>query len=133
MGRNNHLNALLMEILIAVLFFALSATVILETFAAAREQSHISGCIQTALAEAQSLADRLSMSEDMAATLERAGFSSVEGSWTREGEEYTLNVSLDLEMTEAGRMESAMVQATQKEKVLFELPCARYVPGEVAE
>ena len=66
-GRNQR--ALLMEIMIAVLFFALCASVLLQTFAAARECSRSAGVQGAALLEAQSLANRLSASDDMAAAL----------------------------------------------------------------
>lgn len=128
-GRNQR--ALLMEIMIAVLFFALCASVLLQTFAAARECSRSAGVQGAALLEAQSLANRLSASDDMAAALRAQGFEESGALWQLEGEDFRLEVELDARDAGAGVLYSARVRALRVEDVLAELDAARYLPGEV--
>ena len=52
MGNRNRSNVLLVEILIAVLFFMLSATVLVQVFATARSMTRRAGVENRALTEA---------------------------------------------------------------------------------
>ena len=56
MGKSSRVNALLVEILLAILFFALAATVILRCFSAAYEQASRADARDRALAGAQNVA-----------------------------------------------------------------------------
>lgn len=132
MERNNHLSTLLVEILIAVLFFALSATVLMEMFVAARSQSVYAGVCDEALAEAQNIADRIFAAGDAQALLSQAGFSQEDGVWTLGRQDYDLTVALDEKKTEVGMMRRAEVSARRGEETLLTLPCSRYLPEEVA-
>ena len=60
----NHLNVLLVEIMMAVLFFALSSIVILEVFAAANTGSMEASILGDALSEAKSLSERIYAAEN---------------------------------------------------------------------
>lgn len=132
---NNRQSALLMEILIAVLFFALSATVILEMFVAASSQSTRAAHQSEALYAAQNLADRLYAAENDEALLASEGFSQKNKDWTLSCDGYTLWVTISRETGEAGELHLAQVSAYapqgDTEVLLFSLPCARYTPGEV--
>lgn len=127
-GKNQR--ALLMEIMIAVLFFALCASVLLRTFVTVRELSRRAGVRTDALLTAQSLANRLYAQEDMPAELEAMGFEAQEGTWTRSGEGFELAVVLEDESTAAGTLQTALVRVTEGDSDIIELPVARYVPGE---
>ena len=59
MGGRNRSNVLLVEILIAVLFFMLSATVLVRVFVTARNMTVRAGVETRALAEAQNVAEAL--------------------------------------------------------------------------
>lgn len=131
MGKGNRMNALLVEILIAVLFFALSATVILETFVAADRLSDSAGRSSEALAEAQNWAGRIYASENAAALLEESGFRAEDGGWTMDCGEFALTVALTETEMAAGTMLSAEIRAGDGDGTLVTLPCARYFPGEV--
>ncbi len=133
MARHDRHSALLMEILMAVLFFALSATVLLEGFAAAHEQSTRAGLSALALNDAQSLCDRLYATPDAQALLQGDGFAQEPDGWTLPCDGYRLVVQLTNEQTAAGTLRIAQVSAVlyNKEETLFTLPCARYLPGEV--
>ena len=81
-GKNQR--ALLMEIMVAVLFFALCASVLLQTFAAAREYSRRAGVEGEALLQAQSLASLLYVREDTDTALRESGFEECGGVWMRQ-------------------------------------------------
>ena len=131
MGKGNQLNTLLVEIMIAVLFFALSSTVILETFVVTRNQSRLADVYNVALMEAQNIADKLYASGEVEQTLEQAGFTQEGDVWTYTEEVYNLRVVVSEEETEAGVLLSAEVSAVHKDEAIVTLPCSRYIPREV--
>lgn len=133
MTRSNQLNTLLMEIMIAVLFFALCSTVIMDVFVGAHNQSVRAGVQAQALAAAQNLSDGLYAAERREELLLENGFEEDEsGVFTRECDGYTLSVALGEERTAAGRIETAEIAALYQGGELFSLPDARYVSEEVA-
>lgn len=131
MKARNQSHALLVELLIVVLFFVLAATVLLQVFAAASSQSRRAGAINEALMTAQNTADRLCAAEPdeegAAEALRAMGFAPDGASvWARDGEGYSLRVTLDTENQAAGRIFSAAVTAYEGEDALFTLPAAWY-------
>ena len=131
MGKGNQLNTLLVEIMIAVLFFALSSTVILETFVVTRNQSRLADVYNVALMEAQNVADKLYASTDVEATLEEAGFTRNGAVWSFSEELYDLRVTVVNEPTAAGTLQCAEVSAMHQDESILTLPSLRYIPGEV--
>ena len=140
MGNGRRQNALLVEIIVAVLFFALSATVILEVFATSYLQTTYADACNKAVAEAQNLAARLYVTDAPEALLESEGFT-FDGSIWRHLEDddnesdnnYVLQISLDIAQLEAGEMRSAVITALRGERTILEIPCAHYIPREVAQ
>lgn len=128
----NHLNALLVEIMMAVLFFALSAAVILELFTAAHGRSTEARLSSEALGRVRNLTERLCAADDPGALLESEGFEAADALWRMDAGEYVLTVDVDFEETGAGALMRAEVAAAQEGGVLISLPCAKYIPGEVA-
>ena len=136
MGSRNRSNVLLVEILIAVLFFMLSATVLVQVFAAARNMTVRAGVETQALAEAQNVAEALYAADDPEAALEAMQFKLYHGAWSRSDGDITLYVEGEDNPTEAGVIWSGTVrafyhsrdlnQARQEDDELFALPCARY-------
>lgn len=136
MGKKNRSNVLLVEILIAVLFFMLSATVLVQVFVTARNLTVRAGVETRALAEAQNIADALCVADDPEASLEAMEFMKSHGAWTRGKGDYTLYVTFDEIPAGAGTMWQGEVkafysirnitQARQEDEELFSLPCARY-------
>lgn len=124
---------LLVEIMIAVLFFALCATVLLKTFATAHEYSDRAGVDSAALLEAQDLAERLYASADPAALLVGCGFAEADGLWRRDGGDCSLEVELATEAAPAGALRTARIRALRGGEAIVELPCARYVPREAVQ
>ena len=136
MGSRNRSNVLLVEILIAVLFFMLSATVLVQVFAAARNMTVRAGVETQALAEAQNVAEALYAADDPEAALEAMQFKLYHGAWSRSDGDITLYVESEENPTDAGAIWSGTVRAfyhsrnlnlaRQEDDELFALPCARY-------
>ena len=136
MGNRNRSNVLLVEILIVVLFFMLSATVLVQVFSTARSLTLRAGVENRALAEAQNVAEALCAADDPDALLDEMDFSLSHGVWTRDGGEYGLYVTMSVEPAGAGELWRAEVWAYRLSRdaedgrpaseTLFSLPCARY-------
>ena len=131
MGKSSRMNALLVEILLAILFFALAATVILRCFSAAYEQASRADARDQALAGAQNVAAVLSATADPEQALRELGFSEEDG-WALEGAGWRLTVSLGARPAGAGTMQTAEIAATAGDAALFVLPVAHYLPEEAA-
>ena len=140
MNSNNRSNVLLVEILIAVLFFMLSATVLVQVFATARNLAVKAGVETRALTEAQNVAEAIYAADDVDGALAALDFRSAHGVWTRAAGDYTLYVEGDSVPTDAGELWQGNVrafysmrnadQARQEDEELFVLPCARYKGGQ---
>lgn len=140
MGNGRRQNALLVEIIITVLFFALSATVILEVFSTSYLQTTYADSCNAAVAEAQNLAARMYVSDAPEVLLESEGFvfdgsvwQQLENDDEESDNDYVLQISLDTEQTAAGELRTALITALRGERTILELPCAHYVPREVAQ
>ena len=141
MSSNSRSNVLLVEILIAVLFFMLSATVLVRVFISARNMTVRSGVEAKALAEAQNVAETLMAVDDVDAALEGMEFRSFHGAWSKDCDQYSLYVDGSVEPTNAGELWSGTVSAFYKlhnpddaraeDEELFTLACTRY--KEVAQ
>ena len=136
MKSRNRSNVLLVEILIAVLFFMLSATVLVRVFVGARNMTVRAGVESVAVSDAQNVAEALYAAEDIDAALEGMGFSSSHGAWTKDRGDYTLYIMGEATPTEAGELWSGTVGAFYKlrdpdaaraeDEELFALTCTRY-------
>ncbi|MBR7189024.1 MAG: hypothetical protein IKD53_10785 [Clostridia bacterium] len=139
MDNRNRSNVLLVEILIAVLFFMLSATVVVQVFVTAHNLTAKAGVETRALAEAQNVAEALYAADDVDEALEALAFSCSHDVWTRAEDGYTLYVEGEETPTDAGALWRGSVrafysmrnvdQARQEDAELFSLPCARYRGG----
>lgn len=136
MNNKSHSNVLLVEILIAVLFFMLSATVLLRVFATARNMTVRAGVETEAVSRAQNVAEVLYEADDVDATLTQMGFQSAHGAWSKDEGDFTLYVMGSAEDTEAGELWTGSVSAfyklrdpgaaRQEDEKLFSLTCTRY-------
>ena len=131
MAKGKRQSALLVEIIIAVLFFALSATVILDVFATAYARSAYAQASTEAMIEAQNLSELIYVSTDAEALLLNEGFVKTGDEWLREEQAFDLRVQFTREEAEAGELLTARIAALSGEQTLIELPCVRYIPGEV--
>ena len=132
MREGGRANALLVELLLVILFFMLSATTIVELFAGAKHKTVQARATSEAIMEAQNIADDLYGADDPDTVLKELGFSEGDGVWTLEETEYTLTVLQKEEETEAGILRTFTVSATGDGKDLFSLPSTRYLQKEVS-
>ena len=131
MNRRTQGNALLTELMIAIAFFMLCVSVLIQVFAGASRMSATAGRITAALDEAQSVADALLAAEDREALLKAEGFRLADGGdWTRTGAEYTLGVALAEEQTKQGCLVTGRVYAGDGTQELLSLPLAVYKGGQ---
>ena len=136
MRNRNRSNVLLVEILIAVLFFMLSATVLIRVFATARNMTVRSGVESRAIVEAQNVAEALYAAEDIEQALEQMEFRNAHGAWSRDCGDYTLYVYGSARDEAAGELWSGAGSAfyklrnpddvAPKDEELFSLVCTRY-------
>ena len=136
MTDRNRSNLLLVEILFAVLFFMLSATVIVNVFVASRNMTVRSGVASRAVQEAQNVAEAIYTTEDVDGLMENLGFHSAHGTWLLDRGDYSIFVSGETQSAGVGQIWKGSVSAfynlrnpddTRPEnEQLFELPCARY-------
>lgn len=133
MMKVRHMNALLVEILMAVLFFALAAVVILELFTTGHSLSARADAMDRAVNHAQQISEQLYAADDMAQVLRQNGFDPAQGIWQLEGEGYALQVRVSAEETAAGEMHTAQITMLVEGEEAIGLPCARYACGEVAQ
>ena len=136
MRNRNRSNVLLVEILVAVLFFMLSATVLVKVFVTARNMTVRAGVESEAVVEAQNVAETLYTAADIDATLADMGFSSSHGAWSKDCGDYSLYVLGGYRDAGAGALWTGEVsafyklrnpdEARQEDEQLFSLACTRY-------
>ena len=129
MRSGNRSNALLVELLIVVMFFMLASTVLLQVFAAARNQSTRAELITRTLAEAQNIADRLYAADDPEELLNSLGFDQQSDLWLQQDETRQIEVQITDETDEYGTFRRQEVRVTSDGKTLFTLPCSRWMGG----
>ena len=132
MREGGRANALLVELLLVILFFMIGSTTLVELFANAKHRTIQARATNTAIMEAQNIADDLYGADDPDAVLKTLGFSEADGVWTLEEDEYTLKVTQQEEAAEAGVLRTFTVSATGDGADLFSLPSTRYIPKEVS-
>ena len=126
MKSGNRSNALLVELLIVVMFFMLSSTVLLQVFSTARNQSRRAELMTEALTGTQNVADRLYLSGDLKEELNNMGFEQDGEAWVLNGDSYSITVSDILNEGEPGQILRFQVQAQADGEPLLTLPVARY-------
>jgi Tfp pilus assembly protein PilE len=129
MRTDRNRNNLLVEIMVAVLFFALCSGVILETFVAAREFEQRSRVETEALVRMQNVSERVYAAQNAEECLTEIGFRQKDGVWTLDGEECTFEVAVSREETEAGVIRRTVVRAIYDGEMILEIPGARYLAG----
>lgn len=130
-------NSMLIELVIVILFFSLSAGIVLQLFVAAGDKAVQSATQTSALVSLEDLAERFVGSGEPA-----DAFFAADG-WQASAEGYTKQMehgghTLDLILEggvaegEAGQHSRYTVTAYEGERQLVSLPISRYTPKEVA-
>lgn len=131
MGQSNRGNVLLVELLVAMLFFMLSATVLLNLFSTAYDRSVRAQLCSDGLAEAQNLAAKLTADGDAEALLSGLGAARDGEIWRMEAGDVCLEVELSEEDAPAGTICGGEIRAVAGGETLVAMPWARYLPEEV--
>ena len=141
----NRVNTLLVELLIVIFFFMLGASVLMQVFGKAHDLSTESKQMTQALAQAQSMADRLYAAEKPADMLAEQGFAPCDDAqmeeinrlfpeadntdyYELEADGYRLVASVQ-EPADAleGALRRMQVSIIQDGYIRVTLPCSRYV------
>ena len=130
--KNGSRNALLTEITIVILFFALSSIVLLKLFANVYETAKSAEIQTQATVFVQELSEKMKASEDFKKTLSENGFSAGENTFLYEGEAFDVSAEINREMGQAGYIETCILVSTDGETELLNVKVAKYHPGEAA-
>lgn len=141
MKEGSRANALLVELLLVIFFFMISAAILVQVFADAKLKSRTANAYNETMLEAQNIAEDLYAAKDPDAVLNGYGFTAQDGGWILEKDGYSLKITFREEETEAGVIRTYDVSGievthdssgTEKETVLLTLPSTRYIPKEVS-
>ena len=132
MKEGSRANALLVELLLVIFFFMISAAILVQVYADAKLKSRTAHATNYSMLEAQNIADDLYAIDSPDTVLKNYGFTEKDGTWTRETEGYTLQVTDREEETEAGILRTYNVSGLEGDKTLLTLPSTRYIPKEVS-
>ena len=132
MKEGSRANALLVELLLVIFFFMISAAILVQVYADAKLKSRTAHATNYSMIEAQNIADDLYATDSPVAVLDDYGFSEKDGVWTLEKDGYLLKVTCQEEETEAGILRTYNVSGIEGDKTLLTLPSTRYIPKEVS-
>ena len=132
MKNGSRSNALLVELLLVIFFFMISAAILVQVFADAKMKSANAKAMNASMLDAQNIAEDLYASEDPDAVLTAYGFTAENGSWVLEKDGYLLRVTLQAEQTETGELRTYEIAGIRDGNTLLALPSARFIPKEVS-
>lgn len=133
MKSGSRTNILLVELLIAILFFMLSATSLIEVYAKTHEKSAVGESCAVTLDEARELAEILYAADDPACVLAERGFTGNGTEYISERTLNTIRAVVSNDDTAAGELRSVMIAVILDDDVLFELNCTRYLEKEAVQ
>jgi len=131
-------NLFFVELTVALLFFALSASVILKVFAAADEKQKLSTLTERSVICAQSIAEAYSVGGDIHFALREALGEDVQQSIntlalssemrpSADGE-VTLTLAEEAESSDAGTLKRLSMRFSVGDRELLSISCAAYIP-----
>ena len=132
MKEGSRANALLVELLLVIFFFMISAAILVQVFADAKLKSRTAHATNASMLEAQNIAEDLYATKDPEAVLNQYGFTAKDGGWVLEKDGYLLKVTLREEETASGTLKTYDVSGVEGEKTLLTLPSTRFIPKEVS-
>ena len=132
MKEGGRANALLVELLLVIFFFMISAAILAQVFADAKLKSRTAAATNSAMLEGQNIAEDLYGADDPEAGLKEYGFTSEGDVWILEQKGYTLKVTPKIEETDSGTLRTYEVAGIEGEKTLITLPSTRFIPKEVS-
>ena len=140
MKEGSRANALLVELLLVIFFFMISAAILVQVFADAKLKSRTAHATNASMLEAQNVAEDLYASNDPDAVLAGYGFSTADEGWVLEKDGYLLRVTFHEEDQDSGVLRTYDVCGVERvrdqsgnetENTLLTIPSTRYIPKEV--
>jgi hypothetical protein len=132
MKEGSRANALLVELLLVIFFFMISAAILVQVYGDAKLKSRTAHATNYSMIEAQNIAEDLYGSDDPDAVLAEYGFTAEGDAWVLQKDGYKLQVTLKNEETESGTLRTYNVSGMEKDQVLINLPSTRFIPKEVS-
>ena len=132
MKEGSRANALLVELLLVIFFFMISAAILVQVFADAKLKSKTAHATNYSMLEAQNIAEDLYSTEEPDAVLAGYGFTADEEGWILEKDGYQLKVALKEEKTASGILRTYSVSGVEGDRTLITLPSTRFIPKEVS-
>jgi hypothetical protein len=132
MKEGGRANALLVELLLVIFFFMISAAILVQVYGDAKLKSRTAHATNYSMIEAQNIAEDLYGSDDPDAVLAEYGFTAEGDAWVLQKDGYKLQVTLKNEETESGTLRTYNVSGMEKDQVLINLPSTRFIPKEVS-
>ena len=141
MKEGSRANALLVELLLVIFFFMISAAILVQVFADAKLKSRTAHATNASMLEAQNVAEDLYVAETPDTVLKDYGFIEKDSAWVLEKDGYELRVTILEEETDSGMLRKCDVSGveithdqsgTEKENTLLTIPSTRYIPKEVS-
>ncbi len=132
MKEGSRANALLVELLLVIFFFMISAAILVQVFADAKLKSRTAHATNASMLEAQNIAEDLYAAEDPDAVLNAYGFAEKDGAMILEKDGYFLKVTVREQETESGVLKTYDVSGVEGDKTLLTLPSTRFIPKEVS-
>ena len=141
MKEGSRANALLVELLLVIFFFMISAAILVQVFADAKLKSRTAHATNASMLDAQNVAEDLYMTDSPVAVLDDYGFNEKDGVWTLEKDGYLLRVTILEEETDSGILRKCDVSGVEvtheqsgdvKENTLLTIPSTRYIQKEVS-
>ena len=132
MKEGSRANALLVELLLVIFFFMISAAILVQVFADAKLKSRTAHATNASMLEAQNIAEDLYAAEDPDAVLNAYGFAEKDGAMILEKDGYFLKVTVREQETESGLLKTYDVSGVEGDKTLLTLPSTRFIPKEVS-
>ena len=132
MKEGSRANALLVELLLVIFFFMISAAILVQVFADAKMKSRTAYATNAAMLDAQNIAEDLYAAENPDDVLESYGFTGENGEWLLHKDGYLLQVILRETETDSGVLREYDIAGIEGENTLLTLPSTRYIPKEVS-
>ena len=132
MNERSRANTLLIELLLVVFFFMLSAAILVQVFANAKLKSRTAKAINASMLDAQNIAEELYHTDDPDAVLNAYGFTAQGDGWELHKDGYLLKVTQHTETTDSGILRTYEISSAEGDNTLIMLPSTRFIPGEVS-
>ena len=129
MNRRYRGNVVLVELIIVILFFALSQVVVLQVFASAQQKTARNSAVSTAVLGMQDTLECLDAQSDADETLLALGFEKSESGYQKALEHGVVLSAAITRLTQpAGTLTQVTLTATRGEEQLFSFPSSQYRP-----